>query len=71
MRLLLALDQRCRGVDPRHGAMQQKIPHGEVGHLPEMTEQSLFTGERAGVTRETPQAGVLMPLPLFSLRSAR
>lgn len=51
MRLLLALDQRRRGVDPRHRAVQQEVPHGEVGHLPGMTEQSLFTGERAGKGR--------------------
>lgn len=51
MRLLFALDQRRGGVDPRHGAVQQKIPHGEVGHLPGMTQHSLLTGERDGVTR--------------------
>lgn len=56
MRLLLALEQRGGGVDPRHGAMQQEIPHGEVGHLPEMTQQSLFTGERAGVARRAERA---------------
>lgn len=33
MRLLFALDQRGRGVDPRHSAMQQKIAHGEISHL--------------------------------------
>lgn len=33
MRILLALDQRGRRVEPDHGGVKQKISHGQVHHL--------------------------------------
>lgn len=56
MWFLFAFDQRCGGVDPCHGAMQQKIPHGEISHLTRMMKQSPFSGECVGVTPVTSQA---------------
>lgn len=72
MWLLFALDQRGRGVDPRHGAMQQKIAHGEISHLARTDHKTdLFTGRRVRGTQIALQASVLMPLPLFSSLSVR